>query len=500
MLKWDLSQPTRQSVMGVVVYILRNFRAMLSLLFTFIVIGAANPKVWLFIGIAIIPLSVVVAIFAYWQYRNFTFHLEGEELIIHKGVIFKERVVIPADRIQSIKIAENVVQRILGLVALKVDTAGSAKAELEIPALERKQALQLKELLYRKKEEAIAEQRSPEAAAVAELEAEVAEEKRVLVHLRILDLITVGLTENHLRSGFLALAVVFGYLSQYQQYLEDYIEEYVDEYASEIANAGITFALSALVMFIVISMALSMGRTVLRFFGLKAQLSRAALEIETGLLKRQYDRVPVRKVQFMEWGTNPLRRLVGFESAKVFPSNPQGAVNQNQRIEIPALRAVQSHQLAQGIFSNYETPVWGYAADAKAYVRIGLIVWSLLLAPAVLGLYWLLGWQALGLLAVLPVVAFFAWQNGRRVKLRFDRDYLMLTRGWVFPRRIVMPLHKMQSVSYSDNIFLRRRGLCHLHLYTAAGARQVRYMRVADVKPLYNYLVWCVEKSEEDWM
>lgn len=517
MLDLDLSQPSRQSVLGVVVYILRNFRAMGSLLLTFFILGAAKPQLWLAVGIGIIPLAVGLSIFAYWQYRNFTFQLQGEDLIIHKGVIFKERVVIPADRIQSIKIAENVVQRILGLVALKVDTAGSAATELEIPALERKLAMQLKDLLYAKKEEAIAQldtdehtevgaeatpedDTSPNTFRKPRSSASKTLEKRVLVKLSIFDLIVVGLTENHLKTGFIALAVMFGYISQYMDYIEGYLEEYVDEYAAEVANGGFTLAVTAFIIYALVSVAISMVRIFSRFYGLKAQLEPEAVEIETGLLKRQYDRVPVRKVQFVEWETNPLRKLVGFESARLHPTNPMGTASRQQRIEIPALRMAQSLQLAQGIFAGYAAPEFGFMANAAAYARINTMVVALIIVPAAVVLWYHFGVSGLLPLLVLPMATFLAWQYGRRVALYFDRSYLLVRKGWIFPERMVMPLHKLQSVSITQNFFLRRRKLCHLKLYTAAGVRTVRYLAEREAQELYNYLLWCVEASDEDWM
>lgn len=509
--EWDLSQPTRQSVLGVIVYIMRNFRALVSLFITFLVIGAAKPQIWIFVGIAIIPLAVFLSILAYWQYRNFTFHLEGDDLVIHRGVIFKERVVIPADRIQSIKIAENILQRILGLVALKVDTAGSGQAELEIPALERKRAMQLKDLLYRKKEEATgtlfgeAGQDAPAAEGVDPGEARPATkprevEKKLLLKLSIGDLIVVGLTENHLKTGFIAIAVVFSYFSQMIEYFESYLEAYVDEYAAAAANAGIAFAMTVLILYAVVSVAISMVLVFLRFFNLRAQLEPNAIEVETGLLKRNYDRIPVRKIQFVEWETNPLRRIVGFESARLHPTNPVGQTTRQQRTEIPALRKRHSATLAEGIFPGYGAPSLGFRANAIAYARFSTIIASLFVLPAAGLLTYEFGkWGLIPLLAY-PFIAFLAWQFGKRVRLYFDHRFLLVRKGWIFPKRMVLPLHKLQSVELAQNIFLKRRRLCHLTLHTAAGGRTVRYLELDQAMELYNYLLWCVERSEEDWM
>ncbi|MGB6035034.1 MAG: PH domain-containing protein, partial [Cryomorphaceae bacterium] len=193
--EWDIHEPTRQSYLGVIVYMLRNFRALITLFISFVAVAAAAPIFWTIVGIAIVPLMILFALLAYWQYRNFTFHVEGDNLIINKGVLVKDRKSVPIERIQSIQVTKNVVQRILGVVALKVDTAGSRGNELEIPALERDRADALRDLLYAKKE-ALLVTNSHEATD--ELQADEAvtskaesrdEEGRILVKLGLFDLL-----------------------------------------------------------------------------------------------------------------------------------------------------------------------------------------------------------------------------------------------------------------------------------------------------------------------
>ena len=73
---WDINTPTRQSYLGVIIYLIRNLRTLATLLISFIAVAAAAPKFWTIVGVSIIPLVVLFALLAYWQYRNFTFHLE----------------------------------------------------------------------------------------------------------------------------------------------------------------------------------------------------------------------------------------------------------------------------------------------------------------------------------------------------------------------------------------------------------------------------------------
>lgn len=508
--EFDLLTPQRQSLLGVVVYLTRNFRAMLTLLITFVAIAASKPAFWLIAGIAIIPIAIILGVLAYYQYRSFTFHVNDNELIIHKGVFFKERIVIGVDRIQSIQVTENLVQRVLGLVALKVDTAGSKGNELEIPALEVKHANALKELLYTRKKELEEDQASStDSVTTSQLKtgdaqahdiADVDEPEKELVHLSLWDLIVVGLTENHLRTGFIAIAFVFGTLSQYKDVYESYLEESVDEYAVQALNAGLMFVLLMIVVFVIVSLVISIVRTFLRFFDLKAVLKLQAVEIRTGLVKRETFRVPIRKIQFVQWESNPLRRAVGFESAKIKPSNSVGETDKKQSIEIPALKKEQTEMLAQGIFPGFHEPRSVLKGDKWAYSRYAAIISSIIILPLVAGLFDGFGYLALACLLFIPFIGALGFYFGKTVRILYDRDYIVIKKGWFFMERIVLPSYKLQSIALKQNVFLARRNLCHLQFYTAAGARSVRYLKIDEAQAIYNYLLYCVESSTEPWM
>jgi putative membrane protein len=512
--EWNMYEPQRQSMLGAVVYAIRNFRVMLSLFVTLLALGAANPTFFFYASFVVGPLVVFLIVLAWYQYNNFTFHVDPEEgLVIHKGVFFKERVVIPVDRIQAIQITENVVQRILSVVALKVDTAGSKGNELQVHALELERAEALKALLYKARAAAKAgpapnpeeappcDHTTPHADPAHEPKAHAKEKPgELLVHLSLWDLTKVGLTENHLRTGAVVLAVVIGYAGQYQQLIQEYLEQYVDEYAEQVASAGYTLLLSLLLLYIGVSVLISMVRTFLRFFDLKAVLHTDAVEISTGLLKRQHDRIPIGKIQYVQWETNPLRRLAGYESAKLRPSNPVGDVQQRGVNEIPALNFSDSERLAKAIFAAYEEPTHGFEANATAYARFAAILWTFILIPAAVGIYVVVQWWCLTVLALYIPVVFFAWQNGKRVRVYFNHTYLMVRKGWVFPKRMVLASHKLQSVGIQSHVLLKRRRLCHLVLHTAAGTRMVRYMSERDAAQLRDYLLYQIERYNQPWM
>lgn len=502
--EWDVHQPTRQSYLGVIVYLLRNLRALATVFISLIAVAAAAPIFWTIAGFAIIPLFIVFALFAYWQYRNFTFHVEGDNLIIHKGVLVKDRKSVPIDRIQSIQVTKNVVQRLLGLVALKVDTAGSRGNELEIPALERDRADALRDLLYEKKEALLVTnaQDTPDGVGGAEMPKAQSrnEEGRVLVKLGPIDLLKVGLTENHLKTGFIAIAFVFGYASQYQELLQEYIEGYVDTYASQVADAGLALVISLLIIYAIASVLISLVRTLLRFYNLKAVLKSEAVEISTGLLQRNEFRIPKKKIQYIQWETNPLRKLAGYESATVKPSNSVGEVSNSQAIEIPALRMDESRHLASGVFPGAKKPERFIKGDPWAYARLYAIFGAFISAPLAGILYWQYSFPGIAILLLIVLFAAYGYRYGKTVFIHFDQAHVYILRGWLFPKRLVLPSFKAQALQLSQNFILRRRKLGHLTFFTAAGSKTVRFLKEDEAMEVYNFLLYAVEKHEGSWM
>ena len=488
----DFSQPQRQNLLGVLVYFAKNGRAFFSLFIVLLATSRGFENGSLYLGLGIGVLVLLITVVSYLQYLKFTFHIEDEELIIHKGVLFTEKRIIPFDRIQSVHIHQNFIQQILNVVGLKIDSAGSRKKELEISALDQRTARALQSVLQNgevsKSEEPI------ERPAVQSTE---------LLRLDVGDLLKIGLTENHLRSGLLAIAVVWGYYSQYRQYLEDYLEDYVPgdltEYLPEIIRMGMVMVLTGMVLFIIISVVLSLIRTVLRFFNFRAWLETSMIGISSGLLKRNEYRIPVSKVQYLVWNSNPLRKILGFESINV--RQAQSANEQRQQaIEIPACYPPQTHAIEQAVFGREvnmgQSPV---RPNILPYILITLYV-SVFITAVLLIWSYLHGKMFIGSIGIIPVFLFFAWQYGKSIRIDLQADLLIIKKGWIFPRRYVLPLYKAQSVAMKQSIFLKRRGLANFIFYTASGKVGVRFLDEGIVRSLYNFVLFRTESHQGSWM
>ncbi|RZK45424.1 MAG: hypothetical protein EOO94_04400, partial [Pedobacter sp.] len=107
--------------------ILKNFWApMLYLLFRMQKDGSNNWE------LVFLIVPVIIAVVGIIQYRNFTFRIAGDQLLVNKGIFKKEVITIPLSNIQGVKIEQTVVHKIINLVVLSIDSPGTEKAEVKI--------------------------------------------------------------------------------------------------------------------------------------------------------------------------------------------------------------------------------------------------------------------------------------------------------------------------------------------------------------------------------
>ena len=83
------------------------------------------------IPVAILVI-VVVAVLRYWFFR---FRVTGDRILIRQGILKKTALDLPMDRIQAVNVQRSLTDRLLGLVTVSVDTAGSGAVEAVIPSV-----------------------------------------------------------------------------------------------------------------------------------------------------------------------------------------------------------------------------------------------------------------------------------------------------------------------------------------------------------------------------
>ena len=495
MSKADLSVPTRQSVKGLVLIFIFSMQQFIRMFWPLVLVAVFQEKYFkdLFVlGIAVIGLLILLVVHTILYYLNFLFYISNGEFVLKKGYLRKKVLTIPLDRIQSVNTKQNLIQQVLNVVSLEIDTAGSVAKELKIHALEKSFSVELQNQLRSgefKKE-------GNESDNQGEL-TEVAEE--LILKLTPSDLMRIGISQNHLGAGLIIIAFGFQIFQQIQDMFKEKAEEYSNEFVGFISNSNWALITFLVVFFTIISILFSVFRTMLKYFDFKLLKKDGTYRIESGLLNKQNVVIPHDKVQELIWETGPVKQLFGIYHL-VFKQAVSGQNKRQQLVDAPGCLNNHLELLRKDLFGEdklsgalkiYSNPYY----FRRLWIMYG---WApvLLASPFLFGewIFWL------GVLIWLPASAFYCSLILKRRYFSMNSEQIVVSKGAISHQWTQMELHKIQAVQFRQSLFQKKRSLGSLRIMNASGSITIPYIDENMVKQIYNYLLYHTEVSEKKWM
>ena len=481
----NFETPQRQSTLGIIILYLQNIKRFGNFLLVLAIPSITGKDIKVSIWWLILGFVVLILVWTYFQWRYFYFHIANGYLIINEGVFRKEETLIPVERIQSVQINQTFVSQLLELAALEIDTAGSGKKEVKITALNYPLAEDIKKhLIYLK------------MGSLPHVSESQANNEKPLIQFSLMDMVKVGLTENHLKMA-LAIIGIFMYLNQYSSIFGLDEDEVMDSSIDYIAMILPVF----LVVYLFVSVGLSLFWVVIRFFNLTAFVSNKGLSVKSGLFKVEDSFVPLKKIQFIKWQSNPLQRLIGYKSLAIYQASSE-AIKRKKALIVPGCqkqhRQIINHQFYPE--QNHDTekflltpePFW----KLRLYVFFSIIP-LLALVPA----FYFDQLEIAGMIGIYTIVsALIVFKYTANYKVTISTNLLELNKGYIFTEQIFLKVFKVQNVAVKQNIFQKSRDLVSLKVYTASGSLTIPYIKQDSGFDLANKLLFDVESSQESWM
>jgi len=233
---FDFSEFSRQSKKGIIVIYLnllfKFLKAFWILLFVFVKDFSKFSGVtltYIYLGVGALLFFFLVR--AYLIYQNFQYKIADHQFILKQGILKKTNTSISFDRIQNINFKQNLVQQAIDVYQVNIETAGSNKTEISIKALSLEEANALKSQL------SVSEKR---------IESEEIVEEKPFLKIKPLELLKVSLTENHLQSLLLFMAVLVGLFQQLGDVFDglgkgEVIDSFIDDNTSVFQENIILF-------------------------------------------------------------------------------------------------------------------------------------------------------------------------------------------------------------------------------------------------------------------
>lgn len=499
----NFSQPQRQSLIGVLVMFTDSFQKIIRGLWPILLVWLFKfnevNKVYVVLGI--VGIIAVIGVFAYLQYRNFTFHIdeENEEFIINKGVLNKTKIAIQLNKIQQVNINQSFIQKIIGVHALDVDTAGSAKKEAVIKAVSEELAQSLKARLLK------GEQTAAKTVQESE-ETTVLPEKEPFISISFLSLVKIGLTSNYVRSLALLIAFFGTVYENIQNFTKSneieggQINNYIDE------SLAMYSATIFIVMLLGLLLVINLGRTIIKYFDFKMAKQGRSLLLSYGLLNTKNTIIRPEKVQLVTTSRNFLQKKMNVLNIKIRQASGNADAHDEKdksAIEIPGCNERERDEILTLLFR--EIPQKGVALLPN-YRRLVVAVVLYIVLPLTV-LFFLDRYTILPIqeyLIFVPlyitftgILLYFSFRNSR---LFVTENFIISQQGaWDIEHQIIEP-HKIQAISTSQLFWHKSVNIGSVTLHTAGGNVSFHLGNYTHIKELVNLWLYQVEASDKNWM
>ena len=461
-------------------------------MFAFLIAYQGDLVSKLMLGGSLAAVALVTGSVLSWLF--FRYQIRDDSILIRSGVIKKKQLDIKFDRIQGVNTQQNPVYRVLGLVTVSFDTAGSSGNEGNLPAVTREFATALRENIGGRRTKHTDDEQPAKAT-------------EVLLKLDWRDMIRIGLAD---RRALIIVAFIGPLLEQMDDNLEQLIEGTlqsatldslkVDVETGTLIVVGIIFAAVFLLV------AVSITAAFLRYHNFELFLEGRTLRSHGGLLTRHEHSMDLEKIQTirLQQGIvqSRLRRYMMTARQAV-----SGRKQRSQKMFVipvvtaeladtlrPLLLAPEAGQLTQDPRSDLFRPISRY------YMR-SHILFAGLVPAIILSTILVADAGTVGLVALiwLPLVGLISWRNWKRAGYLHNNDEIVRRSGLIGYRTVGLLFRKVQRVTISQSRYQRRKNLASLRMHMASGSVRIPYIEHEKAKQLRDYILYKVESSPQAW-
>lgn len=497
----NFSSPQRQSFKGVFVLFITDLLKNVRQNFIVLILPFINEKLrtdYLWIFLLVLGLLLFFQfIYSYRSYLNYQFYIKKDALCLDYGVFKKSNLEIPFYRIQNISIEQNIIQRILGVVGLKIDTAGAKSSEVKIKALSVSKANGLKQKLIAIKESLDVPDNPEENTGSSD---ERTGSQHVL-KLGFIQLLKVGVSSNF----FKGVGIIFLVLTSTYDILSDLFNVfYNDDLNDEIYRSipkTLSFTLFIILFILILGFIITLVSVIFKYFNLNVVSRKEGFQVNYGLIKKENKFIKTQKTQIIERETNPIKKL--FDISNVYVSQASSArLNQKQKIGIVGVNEEQFHKIFQTLF---KTDVHQEFHTARTNIRYLIrLFWFQVLMSLIFGIpaYFFIDPVAGTVIGMIVFIAVgvINYLTVLKSYIAYNPLFLKIGSGSIHTKSSYIPTYKVQSISIKQSVLQRSSNLSDLIINTAAGSKKVNFIAYEKAVAIMNRTHYDLHQTKDIWM
>lgn len=476
--------------------IINNIIYMIPLIVTSYNTLLENP---LWLALAVSGLIGLITISAFLQYYFFRFRLSEQTIEIKSGVFKKLQLNLPFERIQNVKLITPFYFRPFNYTTLELDTAGSAKSEAKIVALDDMLAHSLKQEILAQAIERTNEQDESEKGS---------EEEITLNRRSLRDLVIHGMTNNRV---WIFIALLAPFIEPASNYIDEVLISYginISDMLSPTSHAwwelGLYVAALLLISYFIVII-FSIFGSIIAFYGYTLTKHGNNYIRRSGLLTRHEVVMKLPRLQLVisqqDWLDRIIDRInLRFEQVNNQMANQAGQEIRN-KIMVPSINRHQFIALLNDAWPDNQFDNTKFSPISKRFIIKNIM----LLLPLIIGLLAFLlkhnQWQiSLILLAFTGLAAALITLRWYRWGFATDNRYIYIRKGLFGINYYVFPIHKVQQTKLHQSVLMARNQLASISLVLASGVQKIPFIHYTTATGIIDTSLYVVEQSKQNWM
>lgn len=445
---------------------------------------------------------VFVIISAILNHHYFLYALTDDAVHLRTGVFSKKSLTLKYERIQQAELDQTWYFRPFHLTILRVDSAGSAGKEVEIPGLTVAVAQQLRQTMLAERN-SLAPERASEQASEEKTPTEATQHDNQHAdlerHYGLGELIRAGIFDNKL---FVLLAVLIYPISQ-TEILEEHVVPWLEANV-KFLEESIWLNAAVAMAFLAVLFVLAIGVTVVTNYNLTLSIVEHRFQTRAGLLNIRTVSFRYHKLQRVRIRQNLRARLLKRFTVRVSQLQPSSHAQQQTKgtFVLPVVTQAGLEELSHWLrLPNRQHLNW------QRISPIALLhpsFWVALSAPLTATLSYL-KWESALLALTLGASVWLALQL--YAAARWQRYGFTQTQGWLGVRCGVFghneywyPLYKAQQIDVYQSPWLRLLGFADVIVYTAAGAEVIKYQPLVVARRIQSTWLHDIASNPTRWM
>ncbi|MBC7524758.1 MAG: PH domain-containing protein [Flavobacterium sp.] len=496
----NFNTPQRQSSIGIFVLFFDSFQKLGRAFWPIILIWAFNShtvgKVLIFF-ISMGVLSIIGTI-AYLRYLNFTFYIDeqNDEFIVNEGIINKTKTTIQLNKIQQVSIHQNLIQRLIGVYAITIDTAGTDKKEGNIKAISHNLAVALKAKL-------LENENNSSATNIISSSDEALSENIPFLNINLLSLIKIGFTSNYVKSiGLILTFLITGINNLREIHKENIING--DKIQSFFSNYRVIYGILIFIAFIfIIVFIINLGRTLLKYFGYTISKQKGSLLLSYGLISTQSTILKPEKVQIVTVVQNYFQKKLDVLEIKIKQAISDEKQQSKSQIEIPGCNLAEKDVILNLIFK--QLPKKGEMLIPN-FRKLGFSIFLLIALPYFV--FFLIGNYADASLFEYNLVALFysifvliiLIFGFRNYRIFINDSFIIKQSGAWDIKNEIIEIKKIQALTTSQLFWHKNLNIGTITMHTAGGNISFFLGNYAKIQSYVNLWLYEIEISDSNWM